>query len=460
MALPASLFALHVPANAAGPNFNGYISVEEMYTDNVAGSNGGSDSDLVTTLSAGANFRKQGAKNSINVGLAVFGDFYLDTDDLDDFRVQLNGNSKSEIVDGKVFFNTNVSVSEEFTSQSGTNTASDRTTGDNKSRIINYSLSPNARFRLGDLATGNASYRFSQVVFGDAGGNSSSGGIEDSMTHAVNINLNRVAGRTTYRARSSYSAAYNGDELDSERYSFSGGVVYKITRHFSVFTDVGIDFFDDLDIDSDSLDGIYYGVGFDWAAGPRTNLSLSVDHRYDDIFLTGTFSHRFSPHTRVSASYSVDVLTQQQALTRTLLDENRTLDPNAFPLDLVDSTQLVQVFDLKLSGSTGRGSYNVGMNILAREVGTSNDTDHSYRLNAGYSRSFTNRLNGGVTAAYAITEQSTASGDGTQLNLGADFSYTVAPKVSLQGYYNFLHDDDPGGTTTENVLGVRIRKSF
>lgn len=450
------------------------MNIEETYTDNVLSSTTNEQSDLITTVSPSVSLRATGARNTINVTASLFRDFYRDNSQLEGDRVSLTGTGTSEIINNLLNVNSRISLSEERVSSSGSQTATDRVNGQNRTRVLNYNISPQIRLRLDNLTDFSTSYTFNQVRFFETA-QGTDAGIADSTNHSVSANISRRAGRFVFGASASGSIALEGGTRTSEQRSYSANAEYSFSRQFAIVSSVGQDEFDDNNVDNGDSGGVFWSGGLRWTPSSRTNLRLGYEDRYGDGHFTGDLTYSFSQALNVNASYSFDLLTQQQALanrldniffdeeTGTFIDITTGLsaDPNNNALNLIDTTQRTESFSVGITGSSGRTNYSLGTSFEERELGLSGGSDKSLSVNGSLGRNLALNLSVGINGSYSRSEQAGATSSSNVYRSGANLSYKFGEHISMGASYSFLLNESAAASETkENTVSINLSAAF
>ncbi|MEH6547057.1 MAG: TIGR03016 family PEP-CTERM system-associated outer membrane protein [Sneathiella sp.] len=455
-------------ALAADWIFTPYVGIREAYTDNVLSTATNTESDFLTTLSAG--FTIDGIGNRLNLRGSYDGayDKYVDTSELDGFRNSLLGSANAELVEDHFFLDGQIAyTAEDLSTTGGGSSAIDRTLSSEQTQVLNYSISPYYVQRFGGTAVGIARYRFSQVSFDetDVGGATSNPGTE--TTNEVNLILEsgRDFSRTswTLEAFGVDTDVEDGDDL--KRGTFVAGGQYSINRNVALLGITGYDEFDGENIDNDELSGAFIGAGVRLTPGPRTDLSLGYGYRYGEAIWNMDFSYIVSSAAILTASYFVDVGTGGQAYTnRDVLDEDGELiNTNFSNTDFVGTTAKVETFDIGLTGTRGLNSYRAGGAYEKRDFLTSNTNDETVSVFGRYSRELSPKLGASIDGSWSkVIEPETPGTAETTIRAGASLNYRFGHNFTGSLAYNY-YDRDADITADnirENAISVSLNKSF
>lgn len=454
-------------ATAADWIFTPYVGIRGAYTDNVLSTATDTESDFLTTLSAG--FTIDGIGNRLNLRGSYDGSYdkYVDTSELDGFRHSLLGSANAELYEDHFFIDGQIAYTPENLSSSGAASAIDRTLSNDQTQVLNYSVSPYYMQRFGGTAVGIARYKFSQLRFDetDVGGATGNPGTE--TTNEVNLILE--SGRNFDRTNWSLetygidTTVENGDDL--KRGTFVAAGQYSINRNVALLGITGYDEFDGENIDNDAISGAFIGAGVRLTPGPRTDLSLGYGYRYGEGIWNMDFSYIVSSAAIITASYVVDVGTGGQAYSnRDVLDEDGELINTNFSYsDFISTTTKYETFKMALAGTRGLNSYQAGGSYAKREFLTSNTNDETVAIFGLYSRELSPKLGLSVDGSWSkITEPATPDEAETTIRAGASMNYRFGNNFTGSlGYYFYDRDADiAANNIKENVISFSVNKSF
>lgn len=258
---------------AEGWRTSAELSLGETFTDN-ANLRGGQDrqSDWVTEVAPGLRFSGKSARAIADVNVRVQG--LAHTADNKDFetRLGLYGLTKLELVDDRVFFDGQASVSQERVSQLGV-TNSGGYQDNNTTEVRRLNLTPYARWRLGD--EGLAVLRYS-ADFSDSSDQIVAQRLEQRLS--LDAQNGSAWGRLGWgaRAESMSTQADNTRTVESDVGNLS--LFYGLTPTLRLETMVGKERNNFLTVEKETYDN--YGGGFVWTPSTRTSMSARVNKRF------------------------------------------------------------------------------------------------------------------------------------------------------------------------------------
>jgi uncharacterized protein (PEP-CTERM system associated) len=477
------LLATTAGCSAAWPVFAGEwdieprVSIEERFTDNATSVSDNQESDFITTGSGGIGIEGKGARASVNLNYNLSFDAYANNDQLNGYRHNLLGSGEVEAWEDHLFLDARAAINQQPLSQGGVLTADNRTASGNQTLVTNLGAGATLRQGAGGWADGALSTRVNQTTFSDpdVGGSGTNPG--DSTSYQLSAAVDSGYRFTRFQwgllARTTYESG-NGD-FRSRQNEYSARTEYVVNRYFSLLGKLGYDKIKDPSVDQSANSGLFWSGGVRVKPGPRTDMSLQYGRRYDGNDITGDLSYEFSPRTRLTASYSVNLETQQQALQRSLneftvdpvtgqLIDPRTglpADPNNLGVDLVDTTARTETFSLGLSGTRGRNDFSLTGRHTQREFGTNGGGDNSYNVSGSFGRRLTLKADARITASYSVNDTQGQSAEDQTFRGTAAYNYDFGDGLTGALRYNYLkREGDSGDDLTENLVSVRISKSF
>ncbi len=458
------------------------VTLEEQYTDNVLSAAGDKKSDFMTTTAAGIDINGTGGRTQLSLNYDIARETFLHQSKLSGLRHNALGIGSVDLIDEYVFVEGRASVSEELISRSGAVAATDRaTTGDNQTRIVNYSLAPSFRHGNDGWADSILTYRFSQVKFMSTGASDAGTAPGNTTTHELISSLESGRRFSVFRWSGEATTTFESErgEFRSRRDLLEGSGEYLVNRHISLLVTGGHDNISDKaldDVAEDNNSGFFWEAGPRLSPGPRTTLTVQYGQRFDSNNITGDFTHEFSPRTTLQASYEVEIETQQRALSNALnnailnpqgqlVDPNTglPLDPNNTGTDLVDTTSRTDRFELGLNGTRGRSTFSISTDFTARDLGTQGDKERVFDVSGSLSRTMSPNLTASVDASFSRTIRSRAGATSDKtLNLGATLGYSFSDTFTSTVSYRHLRQETGGDEAAqrENVISVRLNKTF
>ncbi|MCP5366090.1 MAG: TIGR03016 family PEP-CTERM system-associated outer membrane protein [Hyphomicrobiales bacterium] len=452
------------------------LSTTQTFTDNVLSVDDGAEFDTVNTTNAGIALNGRGGRTQANFNYNLSRDTYADHSELDGFRHSMLGAGSIDLYEEYLTLDARASVSESIVNQAGADTASDRTST-NRTRVLNYGFSPTFRHGNDGWADSILSYTFSQVRTFRTAVAGTSGALPSSYTHTINSSL--TSGRRFsvfgWGIHGSTVWSYTSNKFRSRRDSLDVNGSYRFNQFVTLTASAGHDKVRDKNNPNDQNSGIFWRAGVNLTPSPRTSLAVQYGHRYNNENITGNFSYRFSPQTSVQGSYTVSLQTQQEALAASLnnlvfndqgelvdADTGLPVDFTNFGVTLVDATLRTETFSLGLNGSRGRNSFTVSTNFTKRDIGSNGGQDKNFALNGSLSRRLTPKANATVRAAYSKSIPANVNSASVDTYTGsASYAYNFSNDLSGTVDYNLVvRDSDVSNDFMENVVAVRLRKSF
>ena len=474
----AALMAAAAPAEAGKWTIDPFVGLEQQFTDNARSLKEPGEMDTITTLDAGINVRGHGARVNLNLDYRMSRDTYWDNSDLNGNRQNLLTQGDVELWENILFLDARAAMSDVTVSQSGAVTATDRTATSNRTRTLSASIAPTVRHHLGSWADTEFVYRLNEIRFFQSDAGDTDAGVPNSRIHELRsaVTSGDRFQRLHWQLNASTTINYSANEFRSRRDRMTASADYDISRHVSVIGTVGNDKVRDKTDSSDSNSGTSWSAGVELRPNQRGRLRVEYGRRFNTDSITGNLEYKFSQAINLSAAYTIDVTTQQEALANSLnnivfdpltgqfVDQTTGLpvDPNNLGTDLVDATLKTQRFSLGLNGTRGRNSFSVGADMTKRDIGTTGGRDQTTSLQATLARRLTPKTNGSVNGAYVRNTQSGGSDTQEQtIRAGANLDYNFS--TSFTGSMNYRHlrrISSAGNGLTENVVSVRFRKNF
>lgn len=454
-------------AVAADWIFTPFVGIREAYSDNVLSTPTNTESDFLTTLSAG--FTIEGIGNRLNLSASYDGayDFYADTTDLNGMRNSLLGSASAELVEDHFFIDGQIAYTPENLTDGGADSAIDRTLSNNQTQVLNYAISPYYQQRFGQNAVGIARYSFSQFLSSDTDVGAATTNPGDETQHEVNLILEsgRNFSQSSWALETFFVDTTVEDGDDLRRGTFIATGQYPINRNVALLGATGYDDFDGENIDNDEISGLFVGGGVRLTPGPRTDLSLGYGYRYGSSVWNMDFTYLASSAAVLTATYNVDVGTGGQAYTnRDVLDaDGQLINPNFSNSGFADTTTKYETFEIGISGTRGLNSYFAGGSYVTRDFLTSNTSDETASVNALFSRQLSPRLTASVDGSWSkIIEPEITDESETTIRAGAALSYLFGNNFTGTLAYDYYDRDADiaADNLKENVISVSVIKSF
>ena len=453
------------------------LQLEETLTDNVRVQPDNEEADLISTVSAGLTARGRGRRAQLNLNYLGSYDKYIEADDLDGLRHRLSGIGSVEVVEDNVFIDSRASIQERAVTRSASGPATQRTSGTNNVRVVNYSVSPYLRNAFGGWAQSELRYRFAQTLFLNTAVGQATGEPNDSVTNEV---LARVdSGRDFTRFNWSLEGEFvrNDPEQDDAftRRTARATGQYRIDRGWSPLARIGYEKISDPDINDDANSGLIWSVGARVTPGPRTLLQAEYGERFGGENISAEANYVISPFTTVSASYQESIQTQQSTLvadlsglvvtdTGLIIDPatGQILDPSDIDVDLVDSAFEQRRLNIVLTGERGRNLFNASAFAIQRDFSPGATDETVIGARGQFQRRLSRHTTLNVSANYSATIDSRLPGGEDWIvrgNIGLD--HQLGPGLSGGVAYVLRHQAiESRSNITENVALVNVRKTF
>lgn len=458
------------------------VSAIVTATDNVDVSPSDEDADLVATTTAGFTLRGDGARSQTSLSSSVSYDKYVDRTDLDGYRVNLLGVSNTELLQDRFFVDIRGAISEVSLRRNQGTSATDRSLSGDRSRIYNYSVSPNYVQRIGDHAIATLLYRYSQTIYDDTDVGDASTAPDDEVSHFGRLSISNGpdAGRVGITANLEYEQTDRDNTADLDSATADINFSYILNTQLTFLASVGYDNFDYKELDTKDLGNGFLYAGFRYLPGPNTDITLQAGRRYDDPYYFADARHTFSGGATIAASFVMDVQTQSQALSDQLggleIDENgdvvdpfdqQPLDPNSQDLDFVNAPLLkTKRFNLSLIIPRLRNTYSIRAGLFQREdpfdINEDEDEDKVATVSGFFSRALTPVRTANASLTYSEAFDSLAgNGDDRSIKAQLSVSEQLGPSINGQLSYSMRHSEgDQNDDTLENALTLSVNINF
>jgi uncharacterized protein (PEP-CTERM system associated) len=467
LAIVGSVAIGATPAMAADWLFTPFVGASENYTDNAFSTADDRKSDLYTTFDVGFSLTGEGNRVQLATEYDLSYDLYSRHSELNGFRHNLLASGDVELVSEHFFIQSQVAMTEETLSRSGSTTFADRTVSSDRTRVLNTRISPYYIQDFGGSATGLAQYTYSRVDFFDADVGTTSDSPSDSQTHQINLSLGsgRDFARTTWLLEllGVDSEVTGGDDLQRGTFSASGQM--PINRNVALIGAVGWDEFDGENIDNSAISGYFVGGGVRLTPGPRTDLSLQVGHRYGKGVADMDLTYIISSETLFTASYKVDIATAGQTLADTdILDRNGELvNPNFTSTGYVDAITKSKTFSMGLSGTRGRNTFSGRTSLVQREFLSEGTDDEVVAFDSTFARQLSPQLEMTFAGGYSQVLDPELAGEKDKSYYGrAALNYQFTRSLTGTVSYSYFERNSETDTNDlrENNISVGVRKTF
>lgn len=314
----ASISGWFLTAQAAEWDIQPRLSISETYTDNVRlggvggfGGGGAGGSEFITQINPGVSLTGNGRRFNANANYTLNSLFFANSGRTL-IRQQLNSNGTAEILRDLFFVDGRAAIFQQNAFLFGSQAADNANLSGNLRDIRTWSISPYARHRFKNLASGEARYARSGV-------SSNGRNFFNTSSDAFIASLNSGSAFRTLGWGINYThteinrerAGVNLGKIELER--TTGTLRYIVTSQFSLIGTGGYERNSFISIRGKPTSH-FWTAGFSWAPTRRTNLSASGGERFFGKTFSGSFDHR-TRRTLWNASYVEDITTfGQQSL--------------------------------------------------------------------------------------------------------------------------------------------------
>ncbi|WP_169566119.1 TIGR03016 family PEP-CTERM system-associated outer membrane protein [Sneathiella limimaris] len=447
--------------------FTPYVGVSEQFTDNVFSSTSDEKSDFITSIDLGFNTSRTSNRSDFDFSYSVSQDYYAKYHELDGYRQNVVGNGTLEILDDHLFLDGRVTFTEETLGATGPTTATDRTQSDDRTQVLNASISPYYIYNYQDWVITTAKYGYTETRFFKPNVGESSTDPSNQKTNEFQLNLASGVRFDTFRwsvnNRYQFSESDVGDEFEHGSVTVNGEI--PINRMFSILGTIGYDAFDINSIsDEDDLEGVFGGAGVRFHPNSRTDASFQVGHRFDDVVYDMNVEYRPTSQDSFTATYTVSVNSADNSLASTdILDEQGDLiRPNFNSTRYIDDVTKSKTFQFAWNGSRGKSAYRLAGNFIEREILATDGSEAILGVNGRFSRQLTKRARLNLNARVSdIIDGETVASEETSYNFGTSYSYEFGNGLTGTASYDLLSkDNDTTGDIVENAFTISIRKTF
>lgn len=299
--LPAAL-VLAAPAFAAKPVMKYHAAIVETLTDNASASQeSGNDTDLVTSLSAGADGFYSGGRLESFFGITGTSRIYADDGSRNTGYVEGNGRVSYELVNRRLFLNAGVTQSRRDRSLFGLSSVDESVDTGNRETVRAYDVSMRGNFSIGPEVIGAASLSRSWT----RGGAQVLDGRRIATAFAVSLDQPLAFGpfgwNVGYQRQWTENDARTGTAILQ---TLRGVVSYRFSDQLDVRL-IGGRETNDYESGADR-DNTIRGVGANLVLSPRTRFDATVEKRFFGTGYNYQFRHS-RPLSTLSASYVRDV---------------------------------------------------------------------------------------------------------------------------------------------------------
>ena len=416
-------------ANALDWRVRPYLSMSEVFSDNLTLSDTAKQSGFVSEISPGFSLYGSSPWSNFNLNYRLQGLYNAGASDAFDVKHQLQMNSLYQVIRNTLFVQANSSISQQNVSNSFI--ATDNLSGNRgRTENKNFSISPYWTPHFGQYASGLFKVGYQSSSFDNS--DSLTGFVSDSKTYSAQAGLSSGSKFSKVKWNLNYSLQENKRDLggDVRFEQYSGDVRYYLTRKFNVFGQFGYENNDYLTLNNTLNNGFFYTFGGRWSpskwysleAGygnnkfvtvrfnPSANLTSFITYRNKDVGLNTGNSWDANINYRakqavVNARYSQQTTTVQDILYQQFY----LIDPNAFSFDpttgaitgisiinlpaFFNDVVVSKQADLTFGYQTGKSYYNLSLYNTRRTYELNPQQDDVFGASASWQWQFAPRLN-------------------------------------------------------------------
>lgn len=458
------------------------VNAETTFTDNAFGEAASNEADLFNTMQGTIGVRGTGARVNLNFDASVARDFYVDHTELNAQRESFTGFGNIELWKNYLVWDLRGSLSQQAQNRTGVNAAGQRVLSENQTQVLSFSTGPTLRHRYGSWADTEASYKLSgtrslETDLDETGGAGSPGG---TTTHrlATSVTSGNNFNQLSWDINTSTSITERGADGDREDRIIDANVEYKLTRAISLRAGLGYEDRTEPDL-TDDTSGETWSVGTRLTPGPRTDVVIDYESRFNEEAFNIDGSYILGPAATLSFSYGQDIRTSQSQIGQSLDGltvnadgdfvgpDGTPIDPNNTGTDLIDQTSLTQTFNASLVGAYLRNTYSASLTYRIDEFdspqpGDLDGEEHFGSFSITYGRQLNPKTSLSANAAYSTVFEPTTPGGG-DATLSGGLSLSRRFPSDLFGVVSYLYRrqaPDTGPSTVENSATVRLRKQF
>ncbi len=425
-------------------------SIQGTYTDNVFLTSTNRQSDWLTTPTGSLDITGKTERTQVAAEYSVSGDFYAANSQLNGYRQNLLTVNTFEAVKNTLSVDLRASIDQDNIAQTGPQAATLRSGLANQTQVANATITPSYTAKLGNWGVANLSYSLNEVAYFNGGNNTTDNNLGNSTQQnlVAQLGSGAIFTQLTWDVNISDSIS-RGSDTHLDQQTAEVDAEYRINSTFRVPVTVGYDNFteDDSGFASSDISGLFWNTGIHFVPGPRTDLVLRYGRRYDKPYESGKLTYKIFDNLTFTASYDIEVQTQQQGLANGLqgigVDGNGNIvnpitnlpgTPNQIANNLVNAVYRSRSFQFGVGGVHGLNFFNVTGQITSRDFGTTQGGDRTSNINATLGRNIgpLTSLSLLLTADHT-TDADTVIDQGktTGITTGLDFNYKLSDKTSF-----------------------------
>lgn len=452
--------------------------VSEEFTDNsgLSSDNEDRNSDFTTTLSPGLSINGAGGRSSLNLNYNFNQTYYHRKTQADENSNRLSAVGQVELWKRVAFVDFQGSISQVLEDSTAVTSNSISGQNINRTEARSFSVSPLFRHHFGQWVETESRVRLNNT-------STQSDNIENTFTQTGTLNI--TSGRRFALFPWSVvvldeKTTNNGGEPSERQRRADASLSYVLSRKLTLTGTLGWE-----DVEDEGLDeqpsGLTWSAGFTLTPSSRTSLEFSGGFRNDNTNFSLNASHNLSSRTSITANYSDSIETSQSQISNGnsflgalifgpnpedvfFFDTRTGLPPtNDTFFGLSESTFRQRRFQLNLSGSRKRNTFNGGIFLEQRDTSSTGITENVYGGNFSLSRRITPRLNGTIGLSAAYTDFGTAD-QREELDYRAttSLSYQVRNDLQARLTYNLTLTkvNNAPDDVMENSVSLGLTKSF
>lgn len=323
------------------------LRIDSTWTDNVRlRSDGGKQSDLVTSVSPGLTFRADGDRLKASVDYSIRRLLHARDQSLDRNQNSLNAVGTYEMAENFAFLDFSGTISQQTISPFGTRSNSDTSFNDNRTEASLYRLSPHVRGQLGDVA--NYQARYARTMSRTKAETGTEYDANDYSLLVSGVSQQRAFNWALDASRQALDYS-SGRSFEADR--LRAFLTYPFSPQLSVSLIPGWESNNYTSATGEKESGTTFGGQVQWTVSDRTRLSALLEKRFFGRAYNVSAEHR-TPRTAWRFSDSRDVTatpTQTSTVRFGTLYDLLLLQFSSIEPDEQRRAQLVEAF-LVLNG--------------------------------------------------------------------------------------------------------------
>ena len=464
--------------------FTPSITIGETFTDNVGLVSGGTQADLITSVSPSLAV----TGNTARVKLALTYDPQLLVFALSGqsptLQQQLQGTGKVEVYPELIFLDGSASISQGYVSNTGAVANTTLTTNNNLQPIEAVSLSPYIVHHLGSYVDTESRYRFDAISTGASGiGTQYVNQLNETLTSGDFFGVLKWTATSDYTKTSGLTATggtTGGASSIDKLYKFD--VQYPIFSRVSATGEIGWEHLTDPTL-TIQPNGLIWNVGLRYDPSPFASVDFSYGREYGTSDFQFGARYDIGPQTRLHASYTRSIQTGQTLIASGLIQAvpgpngilinpktglpfvpgTGPFGPGGSPFGLTAGSFLDKSFQLDLTLTRGRTTYSVTAFDDQQSAQVANSNQQVISGTLSWTRQLWPNLSGSASATYSNISFRDGSGRvDTYYSLYAGLSYTLSRTASAQLSFSRSArlSNQPGNSLVDDLIAVSMQKQF